>query len=196
MEFLIKFLAGCGVAIPCGIKPYLPLVVLSVVGLGGRLPLSAPYDFLATVGVLVVLAVLVGIDIFADKLPQVEKLYIYANYVIRPVAGAIAFAAIVPPTVIDSGVCFLLGLVLAELTYLIKTVLRPAIASSSQTAGIFEPLISSGENIVAVALAVLTVLSGVVGGVLSILVLLAMLGLLFSLRRRQRTRVGVAPSLK
>ena len=79
MDFLVKFLAGCGVAIPCGIKPYLPLVVISVVGLGGKLPLSAPYNFLGTVGALVVLAVLVGVDIFADKFPQIEKLYTYAN---------------------------------------------------------------------------------------------------------------------
>jgi hypothetical protein len=196
LEFLIKFLAGCGVAIPCGIKPYLPLVVLSVAGLGGKLPLSAPYSFLATVGVLVALAILVGIDIFADKLPQIEKLYTYLNYVIRPAAGAIAFAAIVPPTVIDSGVSFLLGLVLAEVTYLLKTILRPALAASSQTASIFEPLISSGENIVAVALAVITVLSGVVGGALSLLVLLIMLWLFFSVRRRTRAKMGVVTNLK
>jgi hypothetical protein len=196
LEFLIKFLAGCGVAIPCGIKPYLPLVVVSVAGLGGKLPLSAPYSFLATVGVLVALAILVGIDIFADKLPQIEKLYTYLNYVIRPAAGAIAFAAIVPPTVIDSGVSFLLGLVLAEVTYLLKTILRPALAASSQTASIFEPLISSGENIVAVALAVITVLSGVVGGALSLLVLLIMLWLFFSVRRRNRAKMGVATNLK
>lgn len=196
MDFLIKFLTGCGVAIPCGIKPYLPLVVLSVVGLGGKLPLSAPYNFLGTVGVLVVLAILVGLDIFADKFPQIEKLYQYANYIIRPVAGAIAFAAIVPPTVIDSGVSFLFGLILAEVTFLVKNLLRPAIASSSRTASIFEPLISSGENIIAVGLAVLTVLAGVVGGVLSVLVLLGMIGLYFSLRRRQRTSIGVATTLK
>jgi hypothetical protein len=194
LDFLIKFLAGCGVAIPCGIKPYLPLVVISVVGLGGKLPLSAPYDFLGTVGALVVLAVLVGIDIFADKFPQVEKLYIYANYVIRPLAGAIAFAAIVPPTVIDSGISFLLGLVLAELTFLVKNMLRPAIAASSRTASIFEPLISTGENIISVALTVLTVLAGVVGGILSILVLLGMVALVFSLRRR--TPAGIASTLK
>lgn len=194
MEFLIKFLAGCGVAIPCGIKPYLPLVVLSVAGLGGKIPLSAPYNFLATVGALVALAVLVGVDIFADKLPQIEKIYTYLNYVIRPAAGAIAFAAIVPPTVIDSGVCFLLGLVLAEVTYLLKTILRPALAATSQTASIFEPLISSGENLVAVALAVITVLSGVVGGALSLLVLLLMVWLLLVVRRRNR--LGIAANLK
>jgi hypothetical protein len=194
LDFFIKFLAGCGVAIPCGIKPYLPLVVISVVGLGGKLPLSAPYNFLGTVGALVVLAVLVGVDIFADKFPQIEKLYIYANYIIRPLAGALAFAAIVPPTVIDSGVSFLLGLVLAELTFLVKNMLRPAIAASSRTASIFEPLISTGENIVSVALAVLTVLAGVVGGILSILVLLGMVALVFSLRRR--IPAGIAPTLK
>ncbi|MDB5079078.1 MAG: conserved hypothetical rane spanning protein [Chloroflexi bacterium] len=196
MEFLIKFLAGCGLAIPCGIKPYLPLGVLSVAGLGGRIPLSAPYSFLATWTAVIVLVVLIGIDIFADKLPQIEKLYTYLNYIIRPVAGAIAFAAIVPPTVIDTGVSFLLGMVLAEVTYLIKTVLRPAIASSSRTASVVEPLISSGENILAVALAMITVLSGIVGGVLSLLVLLGMLGLLFAVRRRNRTGIGVATNLK
>lgn len=194
MDFLIKFLAGCGVAIPCGIKPYLPLVVISVVGLGGKLPLSAPYNFLGTVGALVVLAVLVGVDIFADKFPQIEKLYLYTNYIIRPLAGAIAFAAIVPSTAIDSGVSFLLGLVLAELTFLVKNLLRPALAGSSRTASIFEPLISTGENIVSVALAVLTVLAGVVGGILSILVLLGMVGLVLGLRRR--SPAGIATTLK
>lgn len=185
-------LAGVGLAIPCGLNPYLPLLVLSVAGIGGKTTLYNSFNFLGTMPVLVLLAVLVGLDIFADKFPQVEKLYINLNYLIRPVAGAMAFAAIASPNQIPAGLSFLLGLVLAEVTYLVKNSWRPAVLSRTKVGVVLEPLISIGEDLLAAVLALLTLGLAVLGGIFAILLLAGMSWWLLSLRRRDKTGPAVS----
>ncbi len=194
MDFVIKLLAGAGLAIPCGLNPYLPLLVVAIAGVGGKTTLYGPFDFLGSWPVVIILALLVGIDIFADKFPQVEKLYLNLNYVIRPIAGAIAFSAIVPPSQIPTALSLVLGLILAEGTYLLKNGWRPAMLARSKVAVVLEPLISMGEDVLAAGLALLTLVAPVVGGPLAILLLGGMGWWWLSLRRQPRPLVEAEPT--
>ena len=185
MDFLVKLLTGVGVAIPCGLNPYLPLLVISVAGLGGKYTLSSPYTALGSWPVIVVLAVLVGVDIFAGKFPQIERLYTNVNYLIRPVAGAIAFAATVPESQLNGGLSFVLGLALALVTYLVKNAWRNALTARSRNAQLLEPLFSTGENVLAGIVALMALLVGLAGGPLAILLLAGLTLWTFNLRRRR-----------
>ncbi len=184
MELLVKLLAGAGLAIPCGLSPYLPLLVLSIVGVGGKTNLAGPFGFVGTVPVLIILAILVGLDIFADKFPRFQQPYTLANYLIRPVTGALAFGAVMPTSQLEAVFSVVLGAGLALVTYLVKNNLRPALVSRNRMARIFEPLISFGEDLLAVILALVTLGVAVLGGVLSLLLLAAMIGWLVSVRRQ------------
>ncbi len=183
MDLVVKLLAGAGLAIPAGLNPFIPLLVLSIAGMGGKIILYSPFDVLGSWPVIGVLAVLVGVDIFVDKLPQFEKLYANVNYVLRPLAGALAFAAVVPPDQFPTGLSFLLGLILAGVTFWVKLNLRPAILTRSKAGVVLQPLISVAEDGIASFLAIFSVLLPVVGGPLSILVLLSMVWWWSSLRR-------------
>ena len=184
MDFLVKLLTGIGVAIPCGLNPYLPLLVISVAGLGGKYTLSSPYTALGSWPVIILLAILVGVDIFAGKFPQIERLYTNINYLIRPVAGALAFAATVPDSQLNGGLSFVLGLLLALVTYLVKNAWRNALTARSRNAQLLEPLFSTGENVLAGVVALLALVAGIAGGPLAILLLAGLVWWLMNLRRR------------
>ncbi len=180
----MKLLTGIGLAIPCGLNPYLPLLVISVAGVGKKFSLAAPYDSLASWPVIIVLALLVGVDIFAGKFPQVERLYTNLNYLIRPVAGALAFAATVPESQLNPGLSFVIGLLLALVTYLVQRGWQQAVVSRSKNAQLLEPLFSTGENVLAGMLALLSMILSVLGGPLAILLLAGFSWWMIQLRRR------------
>src|SRR3954453_7361031 len=94
MDTLIQILAGFGLAAPAGLNAWLPLLI---VGLAARftdlIHLNPPYTLLAEPVVLVVVAVLLLIEILADKIPVVDSVNDIIHTFIRPAAGAILFAA-------------------------------------------------------------------------------------------------------
>ncbi|HEX2916436.1 MAG TPA: DUF4126 domain-containing protein [Chloroflexia bacterium] len=184
---MVKLLAGAGVAIPSGLNPYLPLLVLAIAGVGGKTTLYGPFNFVGSWSAIIILAVLVGVDIFASKFPQLARLYTNINYVLRPLAGAVAFSLVVPTTTLPVVVSLILGLIIALITFYINVSLRQVITTRSKTASVLEPLFSVGEDVLAAMLALLTMGVPVVGGPVSILVLAGMVWWLFSLRRQTGT---------
>src|SRR5215211_4943235 len=94
MEALIHILAGFGLAGAAGLNAWLPLLI---VGLAARftdwITLPSPYNLLSDPIVIVILLVLVGVEIFADKVPVLDSANDIIHTVIRPAAGAILFAA-------------------------------------------------------------------------------------------------------
>ena len=192
MDLVLKLLLGIGLAIPCGLNPYLPLLVLGIVGLGKRIPLYAPFDFLASWPSLAILVVLVGLDVFGNKLPQIRALYTKLNYVIRPLAGGLAVAAVISPEVLPSVASFAIGAALATATFYVNSSLRPALLTRNKTAVLLLPLLSVGDDGIAMAVSLLTIFVPTVGGVLAIFILGLMSWWLFSLR--QSPVVPVVPT--
>ncbi len=62
-------LTGFGLASAAGLNAYIPLLLLGVAGLLGYADLSAPYTILGSNAGLVVLAVLLTVELLADKVP-------------------------------------------------------------------------------------------------------------------------------
>ena len=183
MDFLVKLLTGIGVAIPCGLNPYLPVLIISIAGLGNKYTLTQPYDNLGNWGVVIVLAILVGVDVVAGKIPQIDRLYTNLNYIIRPVAGALVFAATVPDSQLNSGISFILGLALALITYLVQIGWRHEITSRSLSMRVLQPVFSTAESGVAAALSLASLVVGAVGGPLAIILLIGFTVWYVSLRR-------------
>ncbi len=184
MDTLVKLLGGIGLAIACGLNPYLPLVALGLAGLGGKTTLHGPAAFLASWPVVALLALAVGIDIFVAKLPRFRTLYNRVNYLIRPIAGALACSVVIPTAVMDSALSLVLGFGLAGATFHVKKLLRPELTSRNKTASLLEPLIGLGEDLLGFTLGVLSLLLAIVGGPLAILLLLGMVWWLLALRRK------------
>src|SRR5690606_4798884 len=76
-----------------GLNAYLPLLMMSVMHRLGWLELSAPYDGISDWPIMGLLAVLLVVELTADKIVMVDHANDLINTVIRPLAGAILFAA-------------------------------------------------------------------------------------------------------
>jgi hypothetical protein len=182
MDTLIAILAGFGLAAPAGLNAWLPLLI---VGLAARftdlIQLNAPYNALENEWVLLVLAILLGIEIFADKIPVVDSVNDVIHTFIRPTAGAILFAANADAvSSMNPVLALILGLLAAGGVHAIKASVRPVITAS--TAGIANPFVSILEDL----LAAITVIIALLVPVLSVIILIV--GIFFALRVVERWR--------
>jgi hypothetical protein len=184
---MIHLLAAFGLSAATGLNAYLPLLI---VGLLARytdlIVLRSPWDALANAWVLGVLAVLLVIEMTADKIPAVDSLNDVIQTVIRPTAGAILFAAssnvISEMSPVLAMIC---GVLVAGGVHAVKATVRPAITAT--TAGIGNPIISTAEDVVSGATTLIAVL---LPGLAAILVVLVAVALVWWVVRRRRGRAG------
>ncbi len=201
----MEFLTGTGLAVAAGLNAYIPLLIL---GLAGRfldfVDLPANWAWLENPWVLGILAVLLVIEIIADKIPAVDSVNDLIQTIVRPVAGGIAFGtgsasgtAVVtdPAEFFASGswVPIAIGVVLALGTHLTKMAARPVL--NAVTVGAAAPAVSTAEDASSVILSIFALL-------FPLLVLVAIGGLVVALvaairraNRRKRERQLENPAL-
>jgi hypothetical protein len=156
-----------GLSASAGLNAYIPLLV---VGLLARytdfIKLNSPWDTLSDPWVLLVLAVLLLVEIVADKIPAVNHANDVVQSFIRPVAGAIVFAAsshIIAN--VHPVIAMICGLFVAGAVHSAKALaIRPAVTVA--TAGTANPLVSTVEDVLATVLSIVAVLVPVVLGAL------------------------------
>lgn len=195
---MLEVLTGTGLAVAAGLNAYIPLLLL---GLAGRfldaVVLPAGWTWLENEWVLGILAVLLVIEIVADKVPAVDTINDWIQTLIRPAAGGIVFgsgsgaqtvAITDPAEFIESQqwVPIAAGVVIALVVHVGKMAARPA--ANALTAGAAAPVLSTAEDIGALGFSVLAL-------VLPILVLVALLALVVAvpvlLARARRRRLSV-----
>ena len=185
MDVFSSIIAGFGLSAPAGLNAWIPLLVASLSAKIGWLKLNAPFDVLGETWVLVALLVLVTIELFVDKIPAVDTLNDIIHTFIRPVAGGILFAAQAGAIGgLDPTVGFILGLVSAGAVHAVKATGRPLVTTF--TGGIFNPIVSMVEDIIAAVTAVLAL----VVPILAALIMLVLLGVAgwMVIRWRERRR--------
>ena len=142
-------LTGLGLAAPAGLNAYIPLLILALADrLSERIALAAPYDAISSTPGLLVLLVLLTIEIAVDKIPGLDHANDLVQTAIRPAAGAVLVLATAGGVALDPWLAGLLGVAVAGLVHAAKTAVRPV--STLGTGGLFNPLISLGEDMVAV----------------------------------------------
>ncbi len=186
---MINLLAAFGLSAATGLNAYLPLLI---VGLLARytdlVVLKAPWDALTDLWVLGVLAVLLVIEITADKIPAVDSLNDVIQTVVRPTAGAILFAAstnvISEMSPVLAMIC---GLLVAGGVHAAKATVRPVITAT--TAGMANPLVSTAEDVVS---GVTTLIAVLLPGLAAAGVVLVAATLAWWLIRRRKRRSSSA----
>jgi len=180
---MIDILAAFGLSSSAGFNAYLPVLITGLLArYTDLLTLAEPWNALETPWVLLVLAVLLLVEITADKIPLVDTLNDVTQSLIRPAAGAILFAASSNAiSDLNTGLALVLGLLVAGGVHTAKTVARPVITAS--TAGTGNAVLSVGEDVVAAAAAITAIVVPVVS---AILVLAVVSGLAWFIVRRKR----------
>ncbi len=182
---MIDLLAAFGLSAATGLNAYLPLLI---VGLLARytdlIVLKAPWDTLTNLWVLGVLAVLLVIEMTADKIPAVDSINDVIQTVVRPTAGAILFAAstnvISEMSPVLGMIC---GLLVAGGVHAAKATIRPVITTT--TAGVANPLVSTLEDVISGTTTLIAVL---LPGLAAAGVMLVAAALTWWMIRRHRRR--------
>lgn len=156
-----------GLSVSAGLNAYIPLLVVGLMArFTGWIKLSPPWDTLSNEWVLLALFLLLLVEILADKIPLVNHINDVIQTFIRPVAGAILFAASAHAlTDISPVLAFICGLLISGTVHGAKTLaVRPAVTAVS--GGVATPAVSAAEDVLAFVLSILAVMIPVVLGAL------------------------------
>ena len=171
MEALLSVFSAFGLSSAAGLNAYLPLLVVALVArFTNLIQLTEPWDTLASWWVIGVLVVLLAVEMTVDKIPAADTVNDIVNTVIRPLAGAILFAA-------NSGVigemhpalAIIIGLLVAGSVHAVKATARPVVTVT--TAGTGNWAVSTVEDVISLVTSVLSILMPVLVVVLLVMVI-------------------------
>ena len=182
---LAGIFSAFGLSASAGLNAYIPLLVVALLARYTQLiKLSPPWDTLTSPWVIALLVVLVAIEFFADKVPAVNHVNDVIQTFVRPVAGALLFAASAHViTDIHPVLSLAAGLLIAGTVHVVKSVaVRPMITAT--TGGIGNVPVSMAEDFTATVVSILSI-------VVPILLGMVMIGLaawlIWRWRRRSQT---------
>ncbi len=192
----MDLLTGTGLAASAGLNAYIPLLALGLLDRYSSLvDLGPGFAWLSEGWVLIVLALLLALELVADKIPAIDSVNDTVQTLVRPTAGGIVFGSSSVSGIVGLGtqeaapasspgtwLSIMVGIVIALIVHLLKAAARPIINSFS--AGLGAPLTSSLEDATALAL----VLAAIFLPVLVLGFLIFFLGILAQLLLRRRAR--------
>jgi Domain of unknown function (DUF4126) len=190
MDLLMGVFTAFGLSASAGLNAYIPLLIVGVVAhYTDWITLSNPWDLLANPWVLIVLGILVLIEMLADKIPAVNHINDAVQTLVRPAAGAIAFAASANVvTDIHPVLAMVCGLLVAGSVHAVKSaIVRPIVTATTGGAG--NVPVSIAEDILASVMSILAILVPILVAV--ILILMVTLFLRWRQRRREKADMNI-----
>ncbi|MDI6097780.1 DUF4126 domain-containing protein [Actinoplanes sp. NEAU-A12] len=197
---MFEVLTGTGLAASAGLNAYIPLLTMGLLArYTDAIDLPSGSAWLSNGWTLTILAVLLAVEVVADKIPVVDHVNDMVQTFVRPTAGGLAFgtgSASETVTVADPGAFFTsnqwvpiaAGVVIALIVHGVKSASRPVV--NATTAGFGAPVASTAEDIGSVVMSVLAI-------VLPVLVLIGLGVLVWATvwvvrgrRRRKRNRAA------
>ena len=146
LALLLQLAAGVSLAACAGLRAFMPLFVVGVAGRLEQLPLSGPFEWLASWPALIVFGVALVTELLADKIPIVDHFLDTVGVAVKPVAGMVLVAALITDLspLQATVLAILLGGSAAGSVFLVKAKLR--MLSTATTAGLGNPMLSTGED--------------------------------------------------
>ena len=191
----MELLTGLGLASAAGLNAYIPLLAMGLLTRFTHLVnLPHGWAWLENGWVLTIVAVLLAVEVVADKIPALDSVNDVIQTVVRPTAGGIVFgagtaaqtAAVTDPgAFVSSGqwVPIAIGVVVALAMHLTKTAVRPV--ANVATAGVAAPVLSTVEDFASISLVFVAILLPVL--VLVVVALIAWAAVKLIRRRHRRS---------
>ncbi len=171
MDLLLGVFSAFGLSASAGLNAYIPLLAVALISkFTNVLNLNEPWDTLSNWWIIGILVLLSLVEFFADKIPAINHVNDAIQTVVRPVAGAIAFAASANViTEVNPVFSLAMGLLVAGGVHAVKAVaVRPAVTAT--TGGVGNVFVSVTEDIIATILSILAILIPILAGILLCLV--------------------------
>lgn len=187
-----QLLTGLGLSTAAGLNAYIPMLLLGLLArFTDVINLPSTWSWLENGWVLGIVAVLLVVEVVADKVPALDSINDTVQTFVRPASGGIVFgsgSAAETAAVADPGewarsggwVPVLIGVVVALVVSLTKSTVRPA--ANVATAGAAAPVLSTMEDLTSFGLVFVALLLPV----LVLVILLALLWMAWRLWRRLR----------
>jgi uncharacterized membrane protein len=191
---MLAALTGAGLSAAAGLNAYIPLVIVGTLArFTDLIELPHGLTWLSSWPSIIIFSVLLLVEIVLDKIPGVDHVNDIIQTAVRPVVGAVIFAATAAADVVESSqfwkdnewLGYVLGAIMASIVHIGKATSRTAI--NAATAGVGSPVASVAEDGVAVGLS----FSAILVPWLVALILLAMGAAVYRIvttgrRRRER----------
>ncbi len=184
IEVLLDLASAFGLSTSAGLNAYIPLLTVALFArFTNLIELGEPWDALTNWWIIGLLAVLLVIEIVADKVPAVDSVNNVIQTLFRPTAGAIMFAATTQENLnLHPVLALAFGILLAGSVHVVKSGARPVVTAT--TAGTGDTVVSTLEDVVATVTSFLAVIFPYL--LVLWFILLALLILLLLYWRRQR----------
>ena len=189
----MELLTGFGLAAAAGLNAYIPLLALGLLArFTDLVTLPASWAWLENGWVMTIVAMLLCVEVVADKVPALDSVNDTVQTLVRPTAGGIVFgsgtaaqtsAVADPGAFAQSGqwVPVAVGVAVALMVSLTKSTVRPA--ANVATAGTAAPVLSTLEDVASVVLVFVAIL-------VPVLVLVAVVVMMWAAVRIIRRRRG------
>ena len=194
----MELLTGFGLATAAGLNAYIPLLALGLLArFTDLVTLPHGWAWLENGWVMAIVAVLLAVEVVADKVPALDSVNDAIQTFVRPTAGGIVFgsgtaaqtAAVTDPGAFATSgrwIPIAIGVVTALAVHLTKTAVRPT--ANVATAGVAAPVLSTMEDITSIAL----VFAAILLPILVLVALAVMIWAVVALLRRRRRRAASA----
>jgi hypothetical protein len=178
-ETVLGILAGVALAAACGLRVFLPLLVMSAAAHTGHFAPAGDFAWLGTTPALIALAVATTVEIAAYHVPWLDHLLDVAGAPLAATAGVIALAATTAalPPFLRWSLAVVAGGGVAGLFQTLTATTR--LGSTLATGGLANPVFAGVESAGALTIAV----AALALPVLALIGLVALFG--FALRRRR-----------
>jgi len=196
----MELMTGFGLATAAGLNAYIPMLLMGLLSkFTSLITLPSGWTWLENSWVMAVIAVLLAVEIVADKIPALDTVNDTVQTFVRPTAGGIVFgsgtaaqtAAVSDPAEFartGQWVPVVIGVVTALVVHLTKTAVRPA--ANVATAGVAAPVLSTIEDFTSVSLVFVAIL---IPALVAIVLIALAAAAVWLLRRRRRRDLAPRP---
>ena len=145
METVLSLLIGIGLSAACGIRVFVPLLVVSIASRGGHLHLSPGFEWMGSDAALIAFAVATTLEIAAYYVPWVDNLLDTIASPAAVIAGTMVTAALVTDMspFLKWTLAVIAGGGVAGLVQGATVVARGA--STASTCGLANPILATAE---------------------------------------------------
>jgi len=153
---------GIGLSAACGFRVFAPLLVASVAGMTGHLPLSPGFQWLASSQAVIVLSIATLFEVLGYFIPWVDHALDAIATPLSVLAGVLAAASVIPDMnpVLKWSLIVIAGGGSAGAVQASTVVLRAI--STAMTGGLANPVFAIGELVAAVLVSIAAILVPVV----------------------------------
>jgi uncharacterized membrane protein len=196
----MELMTGFGLATAAGLNAYIPMLLMGLLSkFTSLITLPSGWTWLENSWVMAVIAVLLAVEIVADKIPALDTVNDTVQTFVRPTAGGIVFgsgtaaqtAAVSDPAEFartGQWVPVVIGVVTALVVHLTKTAVRPA--ANVATAGVAAPVLSTIEDFTSVSLVFVAIL---IPALVAIVLIALAAAAVWLFRRRRRRDLAPRP---